>query len=154
MGLLLFLISICDLPKITDNDAEVLLFADDTGIIVTNSNQVGLQTALNKALSDIISWFKANFLSLNFDKTYYLQCRTANCIDTTLYFIYFNKTIANVPYTKFLGLVIDDTLWDNHIEQLFSRLNSACYIIRAVKAVLSRKALRMLYFSYVHSIIS
>jgi len=23
---------------------------------------------------------------------------------------YFNTTIANVPYTKFLGLVIDDTL--------------------------------------------
>jgi len=29
-----------------------------------------------------------------------------------------NKIIVNVPYTKFLGLVVDDTLtWDNHIDQ-------------------------------------
>ena len=67
---------------------------------------------------------------------------------------YFNKTIANVTYTKFLGLVIDDTLtWDNHKDQLISRLNSACYIITAVKAMLSGTGLRMLYFLHVHSII-
>ena len=44
--------------------------------------------------------------------------------------------------------------WANHIDQLISRLNSACFVIRAVNAVLSRKALRILYFSYVHSVIS
>ena len=37
------------------------------------------------------------------------------------------------------------------MDQSISRLNSACYAIRAVKALLSRKAVRMLYFSYVHS---
>ena len=66
-----------------------------------------------------------------------------------------NKNIANRPYTKFLGLMFDDNLtWNNHIDQLISKLNSACYAIRAVNAILSRKGLRMLYFSYVHSIIS
>ena len=51
--------------------------------------------------------------------------------------------------------MIDDILnWDNHIEQLISRLNSAYNAIRAVKAMLSKKSLTMLYFSYVHSIIS
>ena len=44
--------------------------------------------------------------------------------------------------------------WDNHIDQLISRFNSASNAITAVKAVLSRKALIMLYFSYVYSIIS
>ena len=138
-----------------NNDTESVLFADDTSIIVSNSNQIGLQTALNKTLSDIISWFKANFLSLKFNKMYYLEFRTKNCIDTTLDINYFNNTTANVTYTKFLGLVTDDTLtWDNHIDQLISRSNSACYLITAVKAIMSRSALRMLYFSYVHSVIS
>ena len=93
-----------------------MIFIEDTNIIVINSNQGGLQTALNKTISDIISWFKVNFLLPNFDETYYLEFRTANCIDSTLDTKYFNKSLANVPYTKFLGLLIDDTLsWDNHI---------------------------------------
>ena len=81
---LIFRIYINDLPKITGKDAKVVLFADDTNIIVTNSHEAGLQTALNETLSDIISWFKASFLSFNFNKTYYLQFRTNNCIDTSL----------------------------------------------------------------------
>jgi len=86
----------------------------------TNSNQDELQAALNKTLSDINSWFKVHFLLLNFNKTHYLEFKTKNCIDS-LYIKHFNTTIANVTYTKFLGLVIDDTLtWDNCIDQLIS----------------------------------
>lgn len=66
-----------------------------------------------------------------------------------------NKSIAKLPYTEFLGLVVDETLtWKKHIDQLISRMNSTCYAIRTVNAMLSKKALRMLHFSYVHSIIS
>jgi hypothetical protein len=91
--------------------------------------------------------FKANFLSPKLNKTYYLQFQTKKYLDNTLDINYLNKTIANLPYTNFLGLVVDDTLtWNNHIDQLISRLNSACYAIRAVNAMWSRKALRMLYF--------
>jgi hypothetical protein len=145
---LLFLIYINDLPMGTDSDTKVVLFADDTSIIITSPNQERLQTALNKNLSDINLWFKANFLSLNFNKTYYLQFRTKNYIDNTLDIIYLNKNIADCPYTKFLGLMVDDNLtWNNHIDQLISKLNSACYAIRAFNAMLSRKGLRMSYFS-------
>ena len=67
-----FLIYVNGLPKMTD-DTNFVLVADYTSIIVTNSNQGGLQTALNKILSDIIAWFKANFLLLIFNKMYYLE---------------------------------------------------------------------------------
>jgi hypothetical protein len=60
----------------TDSDTRVVLFAVDTSIIITSPNQERLQTALNKTLSDINLWFKATFLSLNFNKTYYLQFQT------------------------------------------------------------------------------
>ena len=67
----------------------------------------------------------------------------------------FNNLMLMLTYTKFLGLVIGDTLtWDIRIDQLISGLNSACYAIRAVKVMLSREASRMLHFSYVHSVVS
>jgi len=104
-----------------------VFFADDTSIMVTNYNQGGNQTTLHKTLSDITTWFRANFLLLNFNKTYYLEF--------TLDINYFNQSIANVTYTKFLCLVTDDTLtWDNHTDQLISRWN----------AMLSGKDLQML----------
>ena len=68
------------------------------------------------------------------NKTFYLEFRAKNFIDVTLVINYLNKTMAKFPYTKFLGLVIDETLtWNNHIDQLISRLNSVCYAIRAVE---------------------
>ena len=73
MGLQPFLIYVNDLPTITDSDSKVVLLADDTSIIITSPIQEGLKIALNITLPDIISWFKANFLLLNFNKTYYLN---------------------------------------------------------------------------------
>ena len=51
--------------------------------------------------------------------------------------------------------MLDSTLsWKPHIDQLISKLNSACYVIRSLKSVISLENLRMIYFSSVHSIIS
>jgi hypothetical protein len=71
-----------------------VLSAGDTSIIVTNSNQGELQATFNTTLTDIISWFQANFLSLIFNKTYYLEFTTKNCIDITLDTIHSNKSTA------------------------------------------------------------
>ena len=46
-GSVTFLICVRNLPRIIDNDAKVVLFTDYTSIIVTNSNQGGVKTALN-----------------------------------------------------------------------------------------------------------
>ena len=44
LGLLFLFIYFNVLPKVTENDAKVVLFADDTSITVTTSNQEGVQT--------------------------------------------------------------------------------------------------------------
>jgi len=52
-------------------------------------------------------------------------------------------------------LKIDDSLsWKDHIAAITSKLNKACYAIQSVKPFLSREILRMVYFSYVHSVLS
>jgi hypothetical protein len=63
--------------------------------------------------------------------------------------------INNSNSTKFLCLTFDSTLsWKTHIDQLSSKLNSACYIIRSHRSIISSKNLRTIYFSYLHSIIT
>ena len=66
-----------------------------------------------------------------------------------------NSINSNINRTKFLGLTIDDSLsWKDHIAAIMSKLNKTCYAIRSVKPFLSREILRMVYFSYVHSVLS
>jgi hypothetical protein len=66
-----------------------------------------------------------------------------------------SNQISNVCCTNFLGLTLDSTLsWKPHIDQLISKLNSACYVIRSLKSLTPLETLRMIYFSSVHSIIS
>jgi hypothetical protein len=64
------------------------------------------------------------------------------------------NSIINTYITNFLGLTLDSTLsWKTHIDQQCSKLNSACYLIRSLKSVISTMNLTTIYFSYVHSII-
>jgi hypothetical protein len=64
-----------------------------------------------------------------------------------------NKKIANISNTKFLGITLDNTLsWKTHIDMIITKLSSACFAIRAVKPFLSQELLKMVYYSYFHSI--
>jgi len=66
-----------------------------------------------------------------------------------------NSIKTNINSTKFLGLIIDNTLpWKDHIAALTSKLNKVCYAIRAIKPFMSVDILRMICFSYVHSVMS
>ena len=56
---------------------------------------------------------------------------------------------------KFLSLIIDDSLsWKAHIDQMMSKLNMTCFVIRMIQAVMSPETLRIVYFAYIHSIMS
>ena len=51
--------------------------------------------------------------------------------------------------------MMDRTLsWNEQITSLASKLNKACFAVRMVKSCMSREVLRMIYFSYVHSIMA
>jgi hypothetical protein len=69
--------------------------------------------------------------------------------------MYKNKEIANTCNTKFLGLTMDNTFsWKNHIDTIVPKLSSDYFAVRAVKPFLSHESLKMIYFSYFHSIMT
>jgi len=52
-------------------------------------------------------------------------------------------------------LITDDTLsWKNHVDYVTPKLNSTCFVVRTVKSLLSKDVLKMLYFSYIHSVMT
>ena len=69
---------------------------------------------------------------------------------------YQGNYIKSSTNTKFLSMIIDDSLsWKAHIDQIMSKLNTACFIIQTIQGMMSQETLRMVYyFAYVHSIMS
>jgi hypothetical protein len=98
LGPLLFWLYINDLPKLVNDNAEVVLYVDDTSIIITTLNRTDFTNSANKILQDINKWFTTNLLSLNADKTQYMQfvTKTSSLID--LHIMCKNKEIANTYF--------------------------------------------------------
>jgi len=73
LGPLLFLIYINDFPLAINKLASTVLFADDTTIILSNMNPDEFMNSTILVMNEIIEWFQSNLLSLNFNKTTFLQ---------------------------------------------------------------------------------
>ena len=106
-------------------------------------------------LQDIYTCFSISLLTLNFNKTQYVEFRTKNYYNVNTQIQSDQKGITNSTGIKFLGLIIDDTLsWKQHIEQVLNKMCTACYALRNIKHIVPIDMLRVIYFVHIHSIIS
>jgi len=88
-------------------------------------------------------------LSLNTEKTYYIHFKANNSqpIDTSMCLD--NNRISNNLYTKFLGLILDNTLsWKPHIDHLINKMSTACSVIRSVKPYVNTNAIIRIYIPF------
>jgi hypothetical protein len=118
-----FLFYINDLPKIITKNNSIVVFADDTSLVIIHSNKLDFNTNINQSLHNIISWFNSNLLVLNFNKTHYVEFRTKNYYEVKTKVTFYHINISNSTETKFLGLIIDETLsWNQYVYQLATKL--------------------------------
>jgi hypothetical protein len=149
LGPLLFLLYINDHPNALSHNASPILFADDTSIIITGHNVQTFQGELNATFGLISKWFQLTSLSLNNDKTHFIQFSSKNLNHETHVSDGFN-CISNVNETKFLGININNTLsWNSHIERILPKLCSACFAMRSLKPFVSMTKLCIFCRSYV-----
>ena len=63
-----------------------------------------LEEGINKVFEKILIWFQINLLSLNLNKTYYMQFLSKTNYAVNVNISYKTNWINNVYYTNFLGL--------------------------------------------------
>ena len=109
------------------------MFPDDSSIIFTNSNPKDFKNNTKIEFESLYKWYKANRLSLNFDKTHFMQFTTKNSPQIDLDISYANKLISKAYDTTFLGIHVDSTLsWRIHITN-YTQIECSliCIVIRS-----------------------
>ena len=83
-----------------------------------------------------------------------MEFRTKNYYEVKIKVTYDHINISNSTETKFWGLIIDETpSWNQHVDQIATKLCSACYALRNLKHIVPQSTLRI-YYGYIHSILS
>jgi hypothetical protein len=153
-GPLLFTLYINDLPQVINENSKIVLFADDTSVIISNTSPLDYVNKVNEDLKCLRDWFNTNLLSLNNNKTNLMHF-TTKIIVIYLNITCANEIINNISNLKFLGLEINSTLsWKNHVDMIVPKLSKACHAIRIMKPFVSLVILRMIYYAYFHSIMN
>ena len=138
-----------------NKNSSIVLLADDTSVIISEPCSMNFERKWNIVFQIMKEWFNSNFLSLNFDKTYYMQFVTKNKFLNKINIEHDNKMILQTNFVKYFGITIDNTLsWKQHIYTITPKLNKAYYVVRRSKLYLLNEALKMVYYAYFHSVIS
>lgn len=139
LGPLLFLIYINDLLDSVPG-TDILCYADDTTTLNSDKILNNLIRAMSETQSNATSWFSANQLSLNEDKT--MQC----------IFTLKNCDFNNPSSIKFLGIYLDPKLcWEQHTDQLSIKLSKNIYLLRNLYQSVNKSVLITAYYSLFQS---
>jgi retron-type reverse transcriptase len=119
LGPLLFMLFINDLPNALPL-AKVVLFADDTNILLIDNSIEALNGKIKKVIDLLESWFNDNKLLINTEKAKVLffhekglvsKYRPAICVC--------NREVLYSSKAKFLGIeMLENLSWKNHIQYL------------------------------------
>jgi hypothetical protein len=171
LGPILFSIYINDFPNCTS--LYSFLFADDTSLLKSGKNLIDITTTINNELINVATWYRANKMAVNTDKTKYVifhqkgkkipnnteiiyNNNDPNTVQNplkihTLERISSNNTNQSSKTYKLLGILLDENLNLNaHYTNLRNKLSRALFFLRRARNFLPERALLTLYYSLFH----
>ena len=130
LGPLLFIIYMNDICNILEL-LYTIMYADDTSVIMSGNNLKNLFQSVNSELCLLNTWLKANKLSLNVNKTYYLVFQRPRIKIDNDTSIRMNDSIINsASHLKYLGVIIDSKLnWIPHIAYVKNNISKGIGIM-------------------------
>lgn len=132
LGPFLFLISINDLPD--SLNVPAVIYADDTTLVATDKDLASLKSKIKDAEKTARTWFSANQLLLNQDKTQTI-------------ILSLSSEIKVAESVKLLGINLDNKLnWGVHINEVCKKLSRVLYLLYKIKPFINADYLRNIYF--------
>ena len=131
-----------------------IMYADDTSLVVNGKDLNALIQLLNTALIDLCTWFKANRLSLNTTKTFYMifhRARIKHMSGVADSIVMDNTILAKTSSLKYLGVIVDHKLnWIEHISYVRNKVSKGIGIMYKARRFLNKKSLLSLYHTYIY----
>ena len=124
LGPLIFLVYVNDMPAATNS--KLLLYVDDSAILVSGKDVSQIQATLSKELESIREWLIANKLSLHLGKTESILFGTNKKLQLApqLNIECAGNKLANRSSVKYLGVDLDQSLSGEIIaKKLVSKIN-------------------------------
>jgi hypothetical protein len=173
LGPILFLCYINDLHTVTD--LLMLMFADDTFCVKSDTDLDRLIQYVNGEINKMAVWFRANKLAVNVNKTKFMIFRSVGKkVNNNISDLIYDENEPNKPINpqlitrleryhnnhenkdcrayKLLGIYFDEHLTLNfHVNNLCKKLTRSMYCIRQAKNLLNTRSLKSLYYALVHS---
>jgi len=148
----LFSIYINDLPCGIYHSAKLVIYADDTSVLITVKNVHELQVKAKTTQDYTSKWCLVNSLTLSIDKTDLVIFSSNHYHDETFLINYQNNSLKESTNTIYLGLELDKRInWKNHINKILPKLNNAYLILSSTYSYSNTSTLRMIYFVYIYA---
>ena len=139
LGPLLFVIYINDFQN-ASKVFQFIMYADDTTL--TNN----IDKVINEELNKVNYWLVTNKLSLNFNKTKYMQFHKAPKHVPHQHLQINNNEISRVDTFNFLGLQINENLkWNTHIDHISQKMSRIIGLLNQMKIIIPQEILLSIY---------
>lgn len=134
------------------HDSLTIMYADDTTILLSSESLVDTIAAASVCVNSLYTWFTANGLVLNKNKTHFMifhpRQRSIQIPDDV-------NVITPISSVKFLGITITETLdWADHCNELTRKIHSKCFLFRSIRSSMSLNALLNAYYAEIQSRLS
>ena len=151
LGPLLFNLFMYDL---TVNQGKLILYADDTNVIVDGVCVEEVTLRITDVLRELDAWMMKNRMSINYSKSNIVWFGTHQNLQLKDAPPSAHDEIHKVNSVCFLGFQVDEHLrWHNHTELLVNKLSSLCFMFRVLRQHANNQVLRAVYYGKVFSVL-
>lgn len=146
LGPLIFILYINDLSEYL-SEGELFAYADDIALVISDPILGGVCQKVNRVINEFKTWCAKNRMIINFDKTTLLKFRSGLHKNAPFSPTLLNTSINFTESVTLLGTVMDcDLTWQQHVDKVAGRLNSAYYALSSLKGKLGSEALLTVYY--------